>query len=70
MSLLLLIITGCQKMDLGKLEGKDMSKENRELRIATFAGGCFGCIEADFEKLPGVVKVISGYTGKKRKPYL
>jgi peptide methionine sulfoxide reductase msrA/msrB len=31
--------------------------------IATFAGGCFWCTEADFEKVPGVTKVISGYTG-------
>jgi len=31
--------------------------------IATFAGGCFWCTEADLEKVPGVVKVISGYTG-------
>jgi peptide methionine sulfoxide reductase msrA/msrB len=31
--------------------------------IATFAGGCFWCLEADFAKVPGVKKVISGYTG-------
>ncbi len=31
--------------------------------VATFAGGCFWCTEADFEKLPGVQSVISGYTG-------
>lgn len=31
--------------------------------IATFAGGCFWCMEPPFEKLPGVQKVISGYTG-------
>ena len=30
---------------------------------ATFAGGCFWCVEADFEKVDGVVEVISGYTG-------
>jgi peptide methionine sulfoxide reductase msrA/msrB len=33
------------------------------LEIATFAGGCFWCIEADFESVEGVKKVISGYTG-------
>ena len=30
---------------------------------ATFAGGCFWCMEAEFEELPGVVSVTSGYTG-------
>lgn len=30
---------------------------------AIFAGGCFWCMESDFEKLPGVSGVISGYTG-------
>jgi len=36
---------------------------NSDLSIATFAGGCFWCTEADFEKVPGVEKVVSGYTG-------
>jgi peptide methionine sulfoxide reductase msrA/msrB len=30
---------------------------------ATFAGGCFWCIESDFEMVPGVVAAVSGYTG-------
>ena len=30
---------------------------------ATFAGGCYWCMEATFEKLPGVTSVTSGYTG-------
>ena len=30
---------------------------------ATFAGGCFWCVEADFDKVPGVVSTTSGYTG-------
>ena len=30
---------------------------------AIFAGGCFWCMEADFEKISGVRDVISGYTG-------
>ena len=41
----------------------DTGKEEMNLQKATFAGGCFWCVESDFEKLPGVVKVISGYTG-------
>ena len=31
--------------------------------VATFAGGCFWCVESDFDKVPGVVRTISGYTG-------
>jgi len=31
--------------------------------IATFAGGCFWCMESDFEKLDGVSEVVSGFTG-------
>ncbi len=30
---------------------------------AVFAGGCFWCTEADFDKIPGVVSTTSGYTG-------
>ncbi len=33
------------------------------LALATFAGGCFWCVEADFDKVPGVVATVSGYTG-------
>lgn len=32
---------------------------------ATFAGGCFWCVEADFEKVKGVKSVVSGFTGGK-----
>ncbi len=38
-----------------------MAQDNYEK--ATFAGGCFWCMEPPFEKLKGVKKVISGYTG-------
>jgi len=31
--------------------------------LATFAGGCFWCMVAPFERQPGVKQVISGYTG-------
>jgi peptide methionine sulfoxide reductase msrA/msrB len=36
---------------------------NGDTKTAIFAGGCFWCSESDFEKLPGVTEVISGYTG-------
>lgn len=35
----------------------------QETRTAIFAGGCFWCVEADFDKLDGVVETVSGYTG-------
>jgi peptide-methionine (S)-S-oxide reductase len=31
--------------------------------VATFAGGCFWCVEADFDKVKGVISTTSGYTG-------
>lgn len=37
--------------------------ENPNMAKAIFAGGCFWCMEPPFAKLPGVVAVISGYTG-------
>jgi len=40
-----------------------MADMNDDIRKATFAGGCFWCMQSDFEKIPGVVKVVSGYTG-------
>jgi peptide methionine sulfoxide reductase msrA/msrB len=38
----------------GKTEG---------LEVATFAGGCFWCVESAFDPVPGVVAAVSGYTG-------
>jgi len=35
--------------------------------VATFAGGCFWCMEPPFEKLPGVYSVVSGYSGGPEK---
>lgn len=35
--------------------------------LATFAGGCFWCMEKPFEKIPGVYEVTSGYTGGDEK---
>ena len=39
------------------------SDDGRRLQKATFAAGCFWCVEADFDKVRGVVETISGYTG-------
>ena len=31
--------------------------------VATFAGGCFWCMQSDFDKVPGVIETVVGYTG-------
>jgi peptide-methionine (S)-S-oxide reductase len=54
------------------LAGNDPMKKTTETATgkfekATFAGGCFWCMEAPFDKLPGVVSVTSGYTGGNMK---
>ena len=41
----------------------DKAAAAQQLEKATFAGGCFWCMEAPFDKLPGVISVTVGYTG-------
>jgi methionine-S-sulfoxide reductase len=40
-----------------------MSQDIENLAKATFAGGCFWCMEPPFNKIDGVVSTVSGYTG-------
>jgi len=44
-------------------ERKPMEKATGKMEKATFAGGCFWCMEAPFDTLPGVISVTVGYTG-------
>lgn len=37
--------------------------ENKPYELATFAGGCFWCMVMPFDELPGIIQVLSGYTG-------
>ena len=34
-----------------------------ETKVAVFAGGCFWCVESDFEQVPGVIEAVSGFAG-------
>jgi len=43
--------------------GKNMSDKPVKTARATFAGGCFWCMEPPFDKLDGVISTTSGYTG-------
>jgi len=45
------------------LAGLFLFTANAMAAKAVFAGGCFWCMESDFEKLAGVTKVVSGFTG-------
>ncbi|MBD5431868.1 MAG: peptide-methionine (S)-S-oxide reductase MsrA [Lactobacillus sp.] len=43
--------------------GTKMTKNDKILDTAIFAGGCFWCMVEPFDTLPGIKKVVSGYTG-------
>jgi peptide methionine sulfoxide reductase msrA/msrB len=40
-----------------------MEQDNKRYELATFAGGCFWCMVKPFDRQPGVIRVVSGYTG-------
>jgi hypothetical protein len=39
------------------------NEEESKMEKATFAGGCFWCMESPFEELDGITEVVAGYTG-------
>lgn len=53
----------------GGVNAKEMTMEKMDqgLKKATFAGGCFWCMEPPFDKLDGVISTTSGYTGGTEK---
>jgi peptide methionine sulfoxide reductase msrA/msrB len=68
-----IVLFGFQKINAKQMKQTEksslMKTEPKNLKTATFAGGCFWCVESDFEKVDGVVEAISGYTdGQKPNP--
>ena len=62
------IFSACEQINTQKPDTHGIAKAgshpvNSNIGIATFAGGCFWCTEADFDKVPGVLSTISGYIG-------
>lgn len=49
-------------IDYPKLLGR-VSNESGNLAVATFAGGCFWCMEGPFEAMEGVEEAVVGFTG-------
>ena len=62
--IMLISMLGCDSGQSSQREVKKaMAGSKTTESVATFAGGCFWCVESDFEKVPGVLRVVSGYTG-------
>lgn len=65
------VIAGCAAAIAGfgfSLLGQSAEADevsNSQVETAIFAGGCFWCVESDFDKVEGVIETVSGYTGGK-----
>ena len=58
-----ILATGCHSADEKERPTMQTLSENNNYEAATFAGGCFWCMEPPFEKTIGVKEVLSGYAG-------
>ncbi len=58
----IIALVGFQLNAFSKMDSK-YAPADPDLAIATFAGGCFWCVEEAFEKVPGVIAAVSGYSG-------
>jgi peptide-methionine (S)-S-oxide reductase len=58
-----LMSTGLAFFSSAGAEDRRLDDPPARVATAVFAGGCFWCVEADFDKVDGVVETVSGYTG-------
>ncbi|MFA5973490.1 MAG: peptide-methionine (S)-S-oxide reductase MsrA [Lentimicrobiaceae bacterium] len=63
----LLLVSGCKSNTTKTDQQMDVTANGIKTDTATFAAGCFWCVEAVFQELKGVLSVTSGYTGGKIK---
>ena len=61
------LIQACTQINAGQNKRPMVEQPRPGEAVATFAGGCFWCVEAGFEQFPGVREAVSGYTGGKVK---
>ena len=57
-----LMLVSCSQMDAQDSRKVDVADPSA-IETAVFAGGCFWCVESDFDKVDGVLETVSGYTG-------
>jgi peptide-methionine (S)-S-oxide reductase len=50
-------------LTISPIHGAEPTPTGRPIAKATFAGGCFWCMEPPYDEIPGVISTISGYTG-------
>jgi len=65
-----ILLSACQNPEQSAQNDSPTTKnsmETKNLAKATFAGGCFWCMEPPFDELVGVISTTSGYTGGKEK---
>lgn len=61
--ILVLLFVTIQTVGQNKSKGGNQMVNNNNLELATFGSGCFWCVEAIFQRIEGVEKVVSGYSG-------
>lgn len=60
-------LLSCQSQGSKTVASETVLIDYQKLDTATFAGGCFWCVEASFEQIKGVASAVSGYSGGEAK---